>query len=202
MEMTETPETKAKLEAVLERARRLHPLRQQREMLSKELALVPHNLVPLHLKGKTLVGETERLQGEIAKIEQQERDLREHVREFFAGLAKASALQVQQKIAIALPSRRRLRALLVEAAAIYAELEQVAKDWKNEADALKKIAKELSQQTDAPGVPTIQSYTNAIPQPPFVSPWIPAPTVQQIHRARNQGDNIAEILRSMASQIG
>jgi chromosome segregation ATPase len=191
--MTETTKMKLELEAALDKARSLHPLRQARERFVMELGNLPHNILALEMKGKTLLGERTRIEAELEKLSQQERELRQQVHDLFSSLVKASIPPIHEKIVTTTPTRRQLRNLLVEAAAIYDELEQVQRDWKIEVDALKKVARELNQQTG-------ESY--AIPEPPFVSPWVPAPTVQQIHRASTQGYNFASILEEMARQIG
>ena len=115
--MIETPEMKAKLDAALEKARSLHPLRQSRERLAVELDNLPKNLVHLGMKGKTLLGERTRIDAEIVRIQQQERDLRQEVRDFFVNLVKASVPPVSEKIVAAIPKRQQLRALLAEASA-------------------------------------------------------------------------------------
>lgn len=188
-------ETKVRFDAVLEKARRLSPLRQVREKLSLEIGNLQFNLIPLQMAGKTLVGERQRIEAEVEKIQQQEQGVRQEVRDFFVSLVKASVQPMHGKIAAAAQKRQQLRALLAEAAAIYGDLEQVQKDWKIRVNALKKVGAELSQQTD-------ESYTDTIQEPSFISPWLPSPPSQFIDRARTHGDNIALILEEMARQIG
>jgi chromosome segregation ATPase len=191
--MVETPETKAKLEAILEKARRLHPLRQAREKLALELGNLPYNLIPLQMAGKTLAGEKQRIGNEIAKLSQQEDSLHSELREFLGSLIQPAVQVVQGQITDAFQKRQRLRALLAEAAAVYAEIKQVEATWKSELAALRKVASELSQQTG-------ESYS--MPDVSFPSPWLPSPPVQQVERARTHGDNIVTILEEMARQIG
>jgi hypothetical protein len=200
--MIETPEIKnVTFEIALEKARKLSPLRQLREKFGVELGNLQFNVIPLQMAGKTLVGEKARIEGAIAKLNRDESEVLRELRQFFVSLVKETVQPMHKKIVADTPKRQRLRALLAEASAIYGDLEQIQRDWKIEVDALKKMARELSRETEESG-DSYESYTNTIPEPPFVSPWVPAPTVQQIRRASNQGDNIASMLEEMARQIG
>jgi hypothetical protein len=127
--MIETQEAKAKFEGMLDKARGLHPLRQARERLGLELANIPYNVVPLQMAGRTLAGEKQRIEGEIAKLREKEQGVLQELRKFFAALVKNATEPVHKQIAEAILKRLRLRDLLSEAAMIYAEIEQVQKNW-------------------------------------------------------------------------
>jgi chromosome segregation ATPase len=188
--MIKTREIKAELEIALGKARSLRPVRETREKFNSELRLLPSNATRLLMKGKNLSVEKARIEGEIQNISHQEQDLRQEVRDLFSNLVKASIDPVREKIVTAMPKRQRLHALLVEAAAAYRDLESVQQDWKAEVDALKKAGKELKNEM------ADEWYTNAaIPEPPFASPWTPAPSIQTLNRT-------ALMLEEMAKQIG
>jgi hypothetical protein len=193
--MIETPEVKnLTFEIALEKARRLSPLRQLREKFGFELGNLHFNLIPLQMAGKTLAGEKARIEGEIAKLNQDERDALRELRQFFASAVDDATRPVRGKIAEVMLKRLRLRDLLAESAMIYAAIEQVQGDYTGQLNALRKIAAELKDETK-------ESYS--LPdESPFPSTLLPSPTLQQINRARSQADNIAEILEAMANQIG
>ena len=191
--MVETPEMKAKLEAVLENARRLHPLRQARERLALELGNLPFNIAPLQMSGRTLIGEKQRIEGEMVTLREKEQNILQEVRNFFAALVKHATQPVKENMPALISKRLRLRDLLAEAGIVFGEVEGVQIDLARKFDALRKIAAELKSETN-------ESYL--LPEMPLPTPLVPSPTVQQAIRMRERGDNIAEILQMMAKQIG
>ena len=188
--MIETLEVKAKFEAVLDKARGLHPLRQARERLAMELGNLPYNAIRLQMVGRPLIDEKKRIEGEMATLREKEQAILQEVREFFAALAKDATEPVHKQIAEDMLKRLRLRELLSEAATIYTEVERVQKNWTPELDGLRKVAAELRNETN-------ESYS----LPEIVFPSLPSPSVQQAVRMRDRADNIAEILKTMANQI-
>jgi len=194
--MVETLEMKA-LEAVLAKARGLHPLRQARDRFAMELGNVPYNLVPLQMAGRTLAGEKQRIEGEIAKLHEKEQGILHELRTFFAALVKDATQRVQEKTPAVMSKRLRLRDLLAEAGVVYAEIEQEQKDWTNDLDSLRKVAAQLKN-----GIGDSYRESYPLPEISFPSPLVPSPNVQQAIRMRERGDNIAEILQTMAKQIG
>jgi predicted nucleic acid-binding Zn-ribbon protein len=188
--MIETMEAKAKFETALDKARGLHPLRQARERLALELGNLPYNFVRLEMAGRTLADEKQRIEGEIGKLRERESGILQELRDFFVALVKDATEPVHKQIAEAMSKRLRLRDLLSEAATIYAEVEQVQKNWTPELDRLRKVATELKNETK-------EGYE--LPEISF--PSLPSPSVQQTVRMRDRADNLAEILSGMAKQI-
>jgi chromosome segregation ATPase len=193
--MIETPEMKAKLEAVLEKARRLKPWRQLRESLALELGNLQHNFAHLVLAGKTLAGEKARIQNEIEKLNQDERNVLHELQQFFASLVEDATRSVNAKIAAVMSKRLRLRDLLAEAGTIYGEVEQGQKNWSSKLHGLRKVAAELENETKEP-------YKQSYQLPEISFPSLPSPNKDQTIRLRTHADNMAEILQGMANQIG
>jgi hypothetical protein len=191
--MVETSESKTNLEAMLDKARSLHPLRQSRNRLALEMGNLPNNLAHLQMKGKTLFGERTRIEAEIAKLLEKENAILSELRKYFAALVNEATQPVQETIPVLLSKRLRLRDLFAEAGALVGEIGSVQRDWTGELDALRKVAAELKNQTN-------ESYP--LPELNFPTPLVPSPSVQHVVRLRERGDNLAEILQAMAKQIG
>lgn len=189
----ETPEMKATFEAALAKARSISILKQARARFQSELALLPQNAVHVQMKGLTLTGEKKRIEGEIARLSQQEQNVRQEIREWFSASVENARQKFPQKMdRVVLSGRRRLHVLLAEAATIYAAIEAVPVEWQDLRKSLEKIAQGLAAETG-------ESY--AIADVQFPSPLVPIPSSNTVIRARERSDNTGTMLAEMAKQI-
>lgn len=197
--MIETTETKTNLEVMLDKARGLRPLRQQRDKFARELQELPFNAIRLQVAGRPLIDEKKRIETEMAKVREKEQAILQEVREFFEALVKDATQPIPENISALISKRLQLRDLLAQTGAAYAEIEQVQKNWTNELNGLRRVAAQLKNETNDNGK---ESISFSLPEVSFPTPLVPSPSVQHVVRLRERGDNLAEILQAMAKQIG
>jgi hypothetical protein len=185
--MLESAEVKERFERVFEQAGRLAALKQARDGINAEMNLLPANRDRLELRGKSVHGERLRLEGELAKVSEQQSLIRRNVQAFFVALIRELGQPIQNRMAEFLSKRLRVRALLAEAAGIVEELEEFPTQWEREMKILQKMMVAATGETQ-------DKYY--LPECPLTAVFVPTPS-----RTANESGKTSAILKHLAGQI-
>lgn len=185
--MLENADVKERFEKILTHAQRLAALKQRRDAVSREMGLLSANRDYLEQKGKTVVGERSRLSGELRTIEVQEREIRSDVQEFFVSLNSELVKPIKDRVDEFVHKRLLVRALLAQAAGIIEEFEAIISSWDGELKVLVKMTARVRTET-------AENY--AIPESPFPSALVPAPSFSVIRSGKT-----LQILKELVAQV-
>jgi hypothetical protein len=185
--MLESEEVRKRFECVFEPARSLSSLQQARDGINAEINRLPDNRDYLELRGKTLHGELLRLEGELAKVAEQQSLIRRNVQAFFGSVIRELSEPMQNRMAEFLSKRLRVHALLGEAAGVVEELEEFSTQWDREIKILKQWMVAAARET---------GEVHQLPESPLPSSFVPAPS-----KSVNESGRTSAILRHLAGQI-
>jgi hypothetical protein len=185
--MLENTDVKQRFDRVFEQARSLSAWQQARDGINAEMNRLPDNRNYLELEGKSLHGEKLRLEGELAKVSEQQSLIRRNVQAFFVSVIRELSEPIQNRLAECLSKRLRVRALLAEAAGIVEELEEFPSQWDREIKILQQWMVAATGET---------GETYHLPESPLPSSFVPA-----LSKSVNESGKTSAVLRHVAGQI-
>jgi hypothetical protein len=185
--MLENADVKERFDKILAQAQRLASLKHGREAIDRELRLVSINRDFLEQQGKSPVAERQRLTSELAAIEAQEREIRNDVQEFFGSLNRGLVKPIKDRMAEFVQKRLQVRVFFAQAAGIIEEFESFTDAWDRDLKLLAKMIVTVRGET---------SETYPIPESPFPSALVPAPSSSVI-----QSGKTLQILKELVAQI-